>query len=231
MNILIVGAGKTGAFLAENLVAEHHVTVIDLRKDRVEYLRSLVPDADVFEGDACEPEVLEEAGIQECDLVVAATGDDEDNLVVAMLAKVYKVETVYGRVNHPHNEWLFDKEWGVDVAVSSPAVLYGLVEKDLGFGDLITLLKLQADNVSVEEMTLPENAALIGHKLSEVPLPANVTVMAILAAEGYVQAARGDTLLIAGDQLLLLVEGELSGERLREAFGIPADEAPGHEEH
>lgn len=230
MRILIVGLGKTGAFLVERLHEEHEITAIDTRRDRVEYVRSLVPEATLIEGDACEPDVLEKARIEGCDLVVAATGDDEDNLVVAMLAKVYNAKTVYGRVNHPANEWLFDKEWGVDVAVSSPSVLLGLVEKDLGFGDLITLLRLQADNVAVEEITLPENAALIGHKLSEAQLPANVTVMAILAAGGYVQAARGETLLVPGDQLLLLVEGELSEDRLREAFGIP-DEEPAAEAH
>lgn len=220
MRVLIVGAGKTGTFLAQRLIEEHEVTVIDQRRDRVEYVRRLVPDANVIEGDACEPEVLETAGIEGCDLVAAVTGDDEDNLVVAMLAKVYRVKTVHGRVNHPSNEWLFDKEWGVDVAVSGPAVLYGLIEKDVVVGDLITLLKLQADGVKVEELTLPGDAAMVGHKLSEAALPANVTVMAILAAGGYVQAARGNTLLVEGDQLLLLVEGELSQERIREAFGI-----------
>lgn len=227
MRMLIVGAGKTGLFLAERLHKEHEITVIDSRADRIELLRARVPEAGFVLGDACEPDVLETAGIEECDLVVAVTGDDEDNLVVAMLAKVYRSERVYARVNHPNNEWLFDKEWGVDVAISNPAVLLGLVEKDLGMGDLITLLRLQADGVSVEEMTLPEDARSVGRKLSEVPLPSNVTVMAILARGGYVQAARGDTLLVAGDQLLLLVEGELTEGRIREAFGVPVEESPG----
>lgn len=223
MRIIIVGAGKTGTFLAEKLVEDHQVTVIDQRRDRVEVVRRQVPDADVIEGDACEPEVLETAGVEDVDLVAAVTGDDEDNLVVAMLARLYRAKTVFGRVNHPRNEWLFDKDWGVDVAVSSSAILHGLIEKQIGFGDLITLLKLQADGVAVEELTLPEDAGMIGHKLSEVPLPANVTVMAILAAEGYVQAARGDTLLIAGDQLLMLVEGNLEEHVIQDAFRISVD--------
>lgn len=232
MRILIVGAGKTGAYLAEKLNGDNEVVVIDQRADRVEFVRSRVPEASAIQGDACEPDVLESAGVEDVDLVVAVTGDDEDNLVVAMLAKVYRAKKVFARVNHPRNEWLFDKEWGVDVAISSPDVLWGLIEKDLCFGDLITLLKLQSDGVSVEELTLPEDAKLIGHKLSEADLPPNVTVMAILAEGGYVQAARGDTLLIAGDQLLLLVEGELTGRRLREAFGIAEDaRAPESEAH
>ncbi|TLM98490.1 MAG: TrkA family potassium uptake protein [Actinobacteria bacterium] len=226
MRMIIVGAGKTGAFLAENLHKEHHVTLIDQRHNRIEVMRQMLPDVTVIEGDACEPAVLERAGIEGADLVAAVTGDDEDNLVVAMLSKhIYHAAKVYGRVNHPENEWLFDSEWGVDVAVSSPAVLFGLIEKDVGFGDLITLLKLQADNISIDEITLPASAKAVGHKLMEVPLPPNVSVMAILADEGYVQIARGGTVLVAGDQLLLLVEGALDRARVLEAFGIAEDAA------
>lgn len=224
MRILIVGAGKTGTFLAEKLHDVHDVTVIERRRDRAEYVRVAVPDVDVIEGDACEPEVLEKAGVQGVDLVAAVTGDDEDNLVVAMLAKHYEAKAVYGRVNHPRNEWLFDREWGVDVTVSSPIVMYGLIEKDLGFGDLITLLKLKAEGVYLEELTLPVNSTKLGKRLADVMLPTNVNVMAILAAEGYIQAARGDTPLVAGDQLLLLVEGDLDPQVIHTAFGIPASE-------
>jgi len=223
MRILIVGAGKTGAFLAEKLHDNHEITVIEQRLDRAEVVRSMVPDANVVHGDACEPDILESAGVQDVDLVAAVTGDDEDNLVVTMLAKLYDAKAVYARVNHPRNEWLFDKEWGVDVPVSSPQVLYGLIEKDLGFGDLITLLKLKADGIYLEELTLPESASKVGKRLQDVGLPVNVNVMAILAADGYVQAPRGDTPLVAGDQLLLLVEGELDETVIHAAFGIPGE--------
>lgn len=226
MRIMVVGAGKTGSFLAERLHDDHEVVVIEQRQDRAERLRSFVPEVDVFEGDACEPDVLESAGVAGIDIVAATTGDDEDNLVVAMLAKHYGARTVYARVNHPRNEWLFDREWGVDVSVSSPMVMYGLIEKELGFGDLITLLKLKAEGVYLEEVTLPANASKIGKRLSDVGLPPNVNVMAILAAEGYIQAARGETHLVAGDQLLLLVEGELDPGVIRAAFGMPAEEGP-----
>jgi trk system potassium uptake protein TrkA len=127
---------------------------------------------------------------------------------------------VFARVNHPQNEWLFDREWGVDVAVSSSAIMRGLIEKQMGLGDLATLLKLQSDGVSVEELTLPADATSLNRKLADISLPANVTVMAILAKEGYVQAARGNTVLVAGDQLLLLVEGTLEECAIHDAFGI-----------
>jgi trk system potassium uptake protein TrkA len=137
-----------------------------------------------------------------------------------MLAKIYRVEKVVARVNHPSNEWLYDKEWGVDAAMSSPAVLHGHIEKDLGLGDLITLLKLQTDGVAVEEITLPETAAAVGRRIDGVSLPSNVTIMAILSVDRGVQAARDEYVLGAGDQLLLLVEGALEGAEIRESFGI-----------
>lgn len=230
MRILIVGAGKTGEFLAEKLIEDHQISLIEMRHDRVEYIRAMLPNVDVVEGDACEPDILESAGVENVDLVAAVTGDDEDNLVVTMLAKLYHAKAVYARVNHPRNEWLFDKEWGVDVPVSSPQVLYGLIEKDLGFGDLITLLKLKAEGVYLEELTLPETATKVGKRLSDIGLPANVNVMAILASGGYIQAPRGDTPLVAGDQMLLLVEGSLDEAVIRDAFGIqePAGDSDTH---
>jgi trk system potassium uptake protein TrkA len=220
MQIVIVGGGKTGGYLADRLHREHKVVVVEQRAGRAEYLRNGMPDIDVIIGDACEPSVLESAGAEQADLVIAVTGDDEDNLVVAMLTKVLGTAQVYARVNHPRNEWLFDKAWGVDVAVSSPAMLYGLIGRDLAFGDVIPLLDLRADNVAVEEVRLPEGAASVGATLSTIVLPENVSVMAVLAAEGGVRPTRAETVLSAGDMVLLLVQGELDEPAVRAAFGI-----------
>jgi len=229
VKIIIVGGGKTGAYLADQLHHDHAVTLIEQRAERVEFLRSALPDIESMTGDACEPAVLEGAGAGQADLVIAVTGDDEDNLVVAMLTKVLEGGTVYARVNHPRNAWLFDKSWGVDVAVSSPAMLYGMIGRDLAFGDVIPLLDLRSDDVAVDEVRLPADAAAVGRTLAEVSLPANITVMAILAAEGGVRAARGETMLEAGDQLLLLAQGALDEPAVLQALGItqpkPAESA------
>jgi trk system potassium uptake protein TrkA len=190
----------------------HDVSLIEQRADRVAEVRVMLPDLEVHEGDACEPAVLDRTGVRGADVLLAATGDDEDNLVVAMLAKVYQISTVFARVNHPSNEWLFTKEWGVDVAVSPTDIMYGLVEKQVGLGDLITLLRLQADNASIQEVTLPPHSDAVGKRLAELKLPANSQVMAIISAEGSIQVARGDTVLNAGDQVLLLTEGECGPE-------------------
>lgn len=219
MRITIVGGGKVGAHLASRLSREHSVTLVEQRSERVEALRSRLPDVDVIAGDACEPSVLESAGVREADLMVAVTGDDEDNLVVATLTKEFCAETrVYARVNHPENEWLFDKAWGVDAAISTSTILFEVINRDLGLQDLVTLLNLQADGVEIDEYCVPKDASKVGSTLADVALPANVTVMAVLTPGG-VRAARGDTVLSGGDRLLLLAEGTLDAPAIRAALG------------
>ena len=219
MRIVIVGAGKSGLFLAQELKAHHDITVIESRYDRAEMVESMLPDVTVIHGDACEPEVLEHAEINIADLTIAATGDDEDNIVVAMLAKHFGTGKVFARINHPRNEWLFTKDFGVDVPVSSTSVMLSLVEKELGFGDLVTLLRLQADNVSIDEITLPSTATSIGKSLAELSLPENAHIMAIITREAGLTVAKGDTVLAAGDELLMFSDGAHEAE-VRIALGI-----------
>ena len=219
MHVVVVGAGKSGLYLAQELRQEHAVTLVEERFDRAEVVGAMMPDVAVVHGDACEPEVLEHTGIEAADLVIAVTGDDEDNLVVAMLAKHFGAAKVFARINHPKNEWLFTKEFGVDVPVSSTSMMLSLVEKEVGFGDLVTLLRLQADNVSIEEITLPEYATAIGKTLAEIHLPENSHVMAIINHETGLTVAKGDTVLGEGDELLLISDGGHEIE-VREALGI-----------
>src|SRR5207247_11000109 len=105
-------------------------------------------------GDACEPYVLEEAKLGQADVIVAATGDDEDNLVVSLLAKQeFAVPRVVARVNHPRNEWMFTEQWGVDAAVSPPHILTALVEEAVTVGDVVRMLKCECGQVDLIEST------------------------------------------------------------------------------
>ena len=125
---LIVGAGKSGAYLAARLRTIHDVTMVELRADKVSHLRLEMPDVEIIRGDGCEPSVLEQAGVTHVDFVAAATGDDEDNLVVAHLVKsIGSSATVVARINHPANEWLFTPAWGVDVPIGAASGLYRAV--------------------------------------------------------------------------------------------------------
>jgi len=222
MRIAITGAGKSGTFLADKLWRNHDVTVIESRRDRAERLRTRLPMVNVLVGDACEPAVLGKVISGATDLVVAVTGDDEDNLVVAMLSRHYGAMLVFARVNHPENEWLFTKEWGVDIAVSSASILYNLVEKEVGIGDLITLMKLQAENVRIEEVTLPVDAKAVGMRIADLAMPSGTQIAAVISPTAGVVIPGGDTVLGEGDEVLLLSTCEQS-EAVRKALGIPAE--------
>ena len=211
MRVVIIGAGKMGLFLASHLYQKHDV-VLHRAARRSRRRRALdAPRPRHDRGRRVRAGGSRPAHVEDADLLIAATGDDEDNLVVSMLAKIYRVKTVFARVNYPGNEWLFTKEWGVDIPVSSSQIMYGLVEKQVGLGDLITLLKLQADNTSIQEVTLPADSPAVGKRLADLNLPSKAQVMAIIGASG-VTVARGDTVLQAGDQLLLLSDGSCGPE-------------------
>ncbi len=219
MNILIVGAGKSGTYLAEILRPSHSLTVIESRPERAAYVAARMPDVKVIRGDGCEPSILDRAGAQQMDLVAALTGDDEDNLVVSFLAKTtHRVPMVFARTNHPKNEWMFTKRWGVDVAISTANVIAELVEKEVSLGDMITLLKLSSEDLVIEEVTLPADASCVGKSLSELNLPLCAHIMAIISG-GQVVVPRGDTVLSANDEVLVLSAcGE--EQRVLESLGV-----------
>jgi trk system potassium uptake protein len=219
MNVLIVGAGKSGVYLAEKLREKHKVTIVESRVERAEYVAARMPNIRVIRGDGCEPSVLDRALTGQADLVAALTGDDEDNLVISFLAKTtHQVPMVFARTNHPKNEWMFTKQWGVDVAISTANVIYSLIEKEVSLGDVITLMGLSAENMVIDELTLPADAEAVGKSLAELALPKCAHIMAIIS-KGEVIVPRGDTVLAAGDEVLILSElGEET--RLRATFGV-----------
>jgi trk system potassium uptake protein len=222
MNVVIVGGGKSGVYLAEKLRHGHDVTVIENRPERADYVMTRMPDVSVIRGDGCEPAVLDRANLGHADLVAALTGDDEDNLVVSFLAKTtHQVPMVFARTNHPKNEWMFTKQWGVDVAISTAQIIADLIEKEVSLGDVITLMRLSAENMVIDGVTLPPEAAAVGKTLVELNLPKCAHVMAIIS-NGEIVVPRGDTMLSAGDEVLIL--SECGNETpLRKTFGVRSD--------
>ncbi len=147
MRIAIAGAGSVGRSIAGELVENgHQVMLIDRDPEAIKPGR--IEAAEWVLADACEVALLEDAGLQTCDVVIACTGDDKVNLVVSLLAKTeFAVGRVVGRVNDPRNEWLFTDAWGVDVAVSTPRILAALVEEAVTVGDLVRLFTLRQGQV------------------------------------------------------------------------------------
>ena len=222
MNVVIVGAGKSGTYLAEKLRGVHQVTIIESRPERVEFVKSRMPDIRVLLGDGCEPSVLDRSGVAQADLVAALTGDDEDNLVVSFLSKTtHQVPMVFARTNHPKNEWMFNRTWGVDVAVSAASVIYSLIDKEVSLGDVITLMRLSAENMVIDELKLPADAYAVGRSLAELSLPKCAHVMAIIS-DGEVVVPKGATVLCAGDELLILSECGAETD-LRKTFGVRSE--------
>ena len=208
MRITIVGAGKVGAFIASDLTrGGHDVVVIEQDRGRVAALSERADLADVrwIDADACEVTTLERAEAAKTDVLVAVTGDDEDNLVVSLLAKQeFAVPRVLARVNHPENEWLFGEHWGVDVAVSTPHLLSALVEEAVSVGALVRLLQLAGGRAHLVEVTLTAGAPVIGLDIVSAKLPRDSSIVAIVRA-GDVVVPRGDTEFYVGDEVLALV--------------------------
>ncbi|WP_367325730.1 TrkA family potassium uptake protein [Streptomyces sp. HUAS ZL42] len=204
MNVLIAGAGRLGTQIAQVLsAARNEVTLIDVDDDRVAELEGRIPVRLVV-GDACEPALLEHAGALAADLVIATTGDDEDNLVISLLAKrQFSVPRVAARVNDAENAWLFDARWGVDVAVPAATPLISLIEEATGATDTVALLRLSKAGVDVIETAITPQSRAVGRPLGEVPLPEG-TVVATIVRGGQPTVPDPAIRLRAGDELLLV---------------------------
>ena len=206
MFVMVIGGGKTGSHLAQLLLAGgHRVRVVDDREDVVGKLRRELPEGVVAAGDGADPDVLERAGIREADVVAAVTGDDEDNLVIATLARSeFAVRRVIGRVNNPRNAWLYTAEMGVDVAINQADLMAKLIAEEMSLGDMMILAKLRRGEVSLVEERIEAGAPAAGKAVRGLPLPPGCTLAAIIR-RGEVLAPRGDSQLQVGDELIAVV--------------------------
>jgi trk system potassium uptake protein len=205
MRVAIAGAGNVGLFIANDLEATgHQVQLIEQNPAVVE--RAVAAEGvEWFIADACEVSSLKEAGLERCDVVVAATGDDEDNLVISLLAKQeFAVPRVIARVNHPKNEWMFNENWGVDLSVSTPHLITALVEEAVSVGRLVRILQFERGQARLVEVTLAENAPVVDRALKDVDMPRDATVVAVVRSE-HVVMPRGDTTFEVGDEVLAMV--------------------------
>jgi trk system potassium uptake protein TrkA len=147
----------------------------------------------------------------DADVVVSATGDDEDNLVIALLAKQeFAVPRVVARVNHPKNRWLFNESWGVDVSVSTPHLLTALVEEAVSVGSLVRLLQLEGGKgggARLVEVTLADDSPVDGQSIADLDVPRDASIVAVVR-DSHVIVPRGDTVLDAGDEVLALVTAD-----------------------
>jgi len=203
MRVAIAGAGAVGRSIAGELLENgHEVLLIDKAPTAISVER--VPQAEWLLADACEIAALDDAGLERCQVAVAASGDDKVNLVVSLLAKTeYGVPRVVARINHPKNEWLFNESWGVDVAVSTPRVMVALVEEAVSVGDVVRLMTFRQGQANLVEITLPSGAPVVGQAVSDMRLPRDAALTAIVRGSRVVIPSPEEP-LEEGDELLFV---------------------------
>ncbi|MFK0160607.1 potassium channel family protein [Streptomyces sp. NPDC090493] len=217
MRVLIAGAGRLGTRIAQVLsAARNDVTLVERDDERLAELDD-IPRVRLLAGDASEPGLLDRAGTRTADVLIAATGSDEDNLVISLLAKRrFGVARVAARVNDAENAWLFDRRWGVDVAVPAATPLVSLIEEATGATDTVALLRLSRAGVEVIETAITEASRAAGHTLGEISLPAG-TVVATVVRDGRPTVPGPGVRLRPGDELLL-VSHEATEQEIHAAF-------------
>ena len=211
MYILIAGGGKVGRNLTKDLLAMgHEVTMIEQRADRYHSLEEEFEHV-VQHGDATELHVLERCGVRRAGLVVAVTGDDEDNIIVCQVARDgYGVERTVARVNDPRNQEAFDL-LGISPTVCATTSIMSLIEHELPNHELVKLLSLRREQLEITEIQLAEDSPSAGRLVREVDLPAGARLISVMRG-GEAEIAVGETRLEPGDQVLAILKPGLEPE-------------------
>ena len=208
MKVIVAGAGSVGVAIASDLTAKGYDVVLMEQDQATAERLSSTPELTLFLGDACEVASLQSAGVGQADVVVAATGDDEDNLVISLLAKQeFAVPRVVARVNNSKNQWLFNESWGVDVSVSTPKQLTALVEEAVSVGSIVRLLAFERGAANLIEVTLADDSPALSAPVADLEFPREATIVAIVRDHRLI-VPKGDTLLAVGDEVLVLVTEE-----------------------
>jgi trk system potassium uptake protein len=206
MFIIVVGGGKVGVSVTRTLLAlNHEVAIVEQERERAERLEEEFEHRAIY-GDGTELFVLERAGItRPPDIVVAVTGDDEDNIIICQLAREkYGVEKVVARVNDPRNEPHFDL-LGVSPTVSATSMVLALIEHEVPQHELVHLLELRKENLEIVEVEIKSGSSAEGKRVEQLQLPESTRLISVMR-EGKAEIAVGATQLYAGDQVLAILE-------------------------
>jgi trk system potassium uptake protein TrkA len=216
MYILIGGGGQVGYYLTKGLLQQgHEVVLLDKDPRRVDQLREELGTA-VGRGDACEARVLDEFGCLRADMVIAVTGDDEDNLVICQVAKArFNVASTIARVNNPRNEALF-RRLGIDLTISPTQQILHMIEAQLPHHTLVPLMTLTQAGLGLVELTVPPESRAAGQTIRALGLPKSINIALVVRGEENITPS-GDTVIHPEDRIFALVS--VDGERaLRQAL-------------
>jgi trk system potassium uptake protein len=206
MDVIIVGGGKVGVYLAGLLLrGGARVKVIELRRDELSRLAGNREPLEVIVGSGTDPAVLEKAGVRRADVVAAVTGSDEANLVVAGLARFeFNVGRVIARVNDPANAWMFTPQMGVNVALNQADILAHLVMEEISVGEMMTLLKLRKGEYSLVEEKAHRKSPAAGRAIAELGVPKECVITAVIR-KGKLLIPRGNLVLLPEDEVLSVI--------------------------
>jgi len=202
MYIIVVGAGKVGYYLAKELVEEQHEVLV-VEQDPAKCARITEELGEIaMQGDGCEASTLERAGVSRADIIIAVTGDDEDNLVVCQVARHrFQVPRTVARVNNPKNEDIF-RRLGIDTTVSATSVIMAHIEQELPTHPLIPLMTLKGSGLEIVEVKVPAESLVVGKPIRDLLLPHQSLISLIIDAEGHPRVPTAETVIHAGDELV-----------------------------
>ncbi len=217
MYIIIGGGGDVGYYLTKSLLNQgHEVLLLEKGSGRFQGLSEELGQA-VVRGDACEARTMEEVGVSRADVVIAVTGEDDDNLVICQMAKKrFNVNRTIARLNNPKNELIFQK-LGIDVTVSPTRSILSLIEAEIPGSTFVTLMTLKRAGLEIMEIRIPPNSPIVGKTLSAIKLPRSGNIALIIRDKEFI-VPNAETKILANDEVYALVsrEGE---DALRSALG------------
>ncbi len=221
MYIIVIGGGKVGYYLAKELVEEgHEVLLIEKDSAKCDRIAEELGDI-VLQGDGCEASTMEMAGFSRADMLIAVTGDDEDNLAACQVAKAkFKMPRTVARINNPKNEEIF-KRLGIDTTVSATAAILAHIEQELPTHPLIHLLTLKGSGLEIVEVKVPDTAAVVGKRVHEISLPDQSLIVLIVDKEGAPRVPGSDEVIRAGDEVVAVTQTETE-DALRTVLAAPA---------
>ncbi|HYI23029.1 MAG TPA: TrkA family potassium uptake protein, partial [Candidatus Limnocylindrales bacterium] len=215
MYIVVVGGGKVGYYLAKELLeAGHELVILEKNNDRARQISDELGSI-VLNRDGCEGKHLAEAGANRATIVVAVTGDDEDNLVVCQMAKHhFDVPRTIARVNNPKNEDLF-RHLGVDEIISPTRMVLASIEQDIPVHELLHLAQLKGGELELVEAQIGEDSPAVGRKPTDIPMPEGCSLFLLLRGNN-VQPIRPDTVFQVGDKVLAVARADGQGSLRQE---------------
>ena len=207
MYVIVAGGGRIGHYLSRALIdAEHEVLMVEKDRGRADYLAEELGEA-VTRGDACEIRTMREIGMERADVVVAVTGDDEDNLVICQMAKLrFRVPRTIAKVNNPENEDIFQR-LGIDTTVSSTKIIFNLIEQQIETNEVIPLAPLQRGNIEIVEVDLGADSPILGKRIPQIALPEGALIISIVR-DGHAILPNIDVEFRQGDSVITLVSSD-----------------------